>query len=384
MSAKIEQLKLMSTIYGCATVTIIALTGESSDAGLSGISLSRPKQLTESIGNHTLFTVPQHLTRAIEDSEWSNRAWTLQEEFLSRRSLNFASNQVEFSCMFSHIAESTDPDSVSEGLRVLPKMHSVQSMHHELLEPRIDSQFSELMETKPNRKFEGRMRFFEAMLATYTARRMSFEGDSLNAFLGMITALEQNLFDKGEFVHGLPLRAYPTSLGWTHDRNIVPKRREQFPSWSWAGWEGAASFLTLVLDSFDDRLAASTVIDLEPSFVAIDGDVLTMDGFTVTLDVRTEPFSEVFISGCDESIGSLMEGTFLHNNTLKTGLYSCLVLQRNSDKEASPTPLRQKLCLIVLDWDGNVAQRRTVMTMTPFRDYDFMQTKPERRRIRLR
>jgi hypothetical protein len=46
---------MMATIYGCATLTIVALTGANSNAGLSDISVSRPAQATETIDGEALF-----------------------------------------------------------------------------------------------------------------------------------------------------------------------------------------------------------------------------------------------------------------------------------------------------------------------------------------
>jgi hypothetical protein len=52
---RIMQLNMMATIYGCATLTIVTLTGANSNAGLSDISVSRPAQATETIDGEALF-----------------------------------------------------------------------------------------------------------------------------------------------------------------------------------------------------------------------------------------------------------------------------------------------------------------------------------------
>jgi hypothetical protein len=89
----------MATIYGCATLTIVALTGANSNAGLPGTSVSRPAQVTETIDGHALFTIPQYVSLDREMSGWSTRAWTMQEELLSHRMLQFTESQVDFSCL---------------------------------------------------------------------------------------------------------------------------------------------------------------------------------------------------------------------------------------------------------------------------------------------
>ena len=57
---KQKQLGLMHLIYRCATITIVALAGNNSDAGLAGVSheLLRIPQSREAIHGYDLFTVP--------------------------------------------------------------------------------------------------------------------------------------------------------------------------------------------------------------------------------------------------------------------------------------------------------------------------------------
>lgn len=108
MQDKLKQLDMMSTIYGCSTITIIALTGKHANAGLPGISVPRLTQVKENIDGCTLFTSPQHITLEIQAAIWSGRAWTLQEELMSKRSLIFTQSQVVFRCLDSQIEEGLD------------------------------------------------------------------------------------------------------------------------------------------------------------------------------------------------------------------------------------------------------------------------------------
>jgi hypothetical protein len=76
---------------------------------------------------------------------------------------------------------------------------------------------------------------------------MSYPGDALNAFSGIMSLLETEF--QTNFVAGLPDRNFVDCLLW---RRVMPLkslvRRElkgdkcQFPSWSWAGWEGEVMF----------------------------------------------------------------------------------------------------------------------------------------------
>ena len=99
---------MMSTIYGCAIVVIIAMHGKDANCGLAGISASRGIQVTETINGCTLFTTPSTLQWEILRCVWSTRAWTKQEDLLPRRKIHFTSSQVIFSCRGGQVDEDND------------------------------------------------------------------------------------------------------------------------------------------------------------------------------------------------------------------------------------------------------------------------------------
>jgi hypothetical protein len=103
----------------------------------------------------------------------------------------------------------------------------------------------------------------------------------------------------------------------------------------------------------------------------------------VILDVQTDPFSKAFKPGSEEFIGSVMERNFLHNNTLPSGTCGCLVVQRVTYKLSEDSPEKQRVFLLVLDWTGPVARRKTLVKLTPFLGGDFMKAKPTKGSIRL-
>lgn len=51
--AMVQQLNMMATIYGCATLTIIAMTDNSANAGPAGVSVPRPTQVKETIDGYS-------------------------------------------------------------------------------------------------------------------------------------------------------------------------------------------------------------------------------------------------------------------------------------------------------------------------------------------
>ncbi|KAJ4349580.1 uncharacterized protein N0V89_008196 [Didymosphaeria variabile] len=261
---------------------------------------------------------------------------------------------------------------------------------------------SERNDPDPPELVNGRMRLFDGMLHEYTNRRMTNDSDSLNAFLGMISAFERRLF-KTKFLHGLPLSSHPTSLAWMHDRKSAPRRRPAFPSWCWSGWEGVVSFPEDVLHSFDnqqqttdgvDQEKRSVIdlriqkhrfveIDLEPHIESCDGNELTVTGWFVRLTIHTEPFSEVFIPGVEEPVAAVLERNFLHSNTLETGTYLCLVVQRHIPRDEGRGSVRQKVFIVVLERKGDWVERRTMATLTMWGGHDFFVTKPEKQNMKI-
>jgi len=121
---KERQLRMMDLIYSSATLTLVAMAGSSSDQGLFGVSPSNPRvpPVKETIGGHTFFTVPAVISFERAASTWASRAWTLQEEVLSRRHLFFTSTQLEISCPRLRIPESLDTTTLEGWGSGLPEI----------------------------------------------------------------------------------------------------------------------------------------------------------------------------------------------------------------------------------------------------------------------
>jgi hypothetical protein len=362
----------MDLIYECASITVVALAGHNSDSGLAGVSSDFPRytQLSETIGGHEFFTVPPVSTSEVEESLWRSRAWTLQEGNIARRILYLSENQARFECQVYWADEAADLDTFP-----------TETLYHPLRP--ILALLARGVEVEPGSvsQTSGNLSMFATLLASYTSRKMTNESDSINAFLGILAVMKRRLFPSG-FVFGLPLHSHPQSLAWMHDRRWVPKRRPAFPSWSWSGWEGLAVFPDQLLESGGDDMAFN--MDLTVEFVSCEGNELVLNGWTVTLDIRTEPFSMAFNPETGEEVGSIKERNFLSNNTVPSGTYSCLVAQRVKTRMGQDRE-RQRVFLLLLDWvvTGRVAKRKTLLTLTPFLGGDFMRSEPTRGTITL-
>lgn len=220
---------------------------------------------------------------------------------------------------------------------------------------------------------------------------MTNDSDSLNALLGVLNVWERTLLPPGSCVWGLPLKAHPPCLGWMHPRGVgaSPRRRPGFPSWSWTGWAGEVSIDVGLLPGEGATTGMGVVVgrDMTVSVVGVEGKVLEVEGWVVEegLGVRTEPFSEVVVPGGEEVMGLVTERNFLHPNTLGTGRYEVLVVERVRSRTREDGPVFEKVFMVVLDGDGagRPAERRTTITLKTEAGYGFECLGVVKRRVRL-
>ncbi|KAK0654749.1 heterokaryon incompatibility protein-domain-containing protein [Cercophora newfieldiana] len=377
LAEKQQQLKMMDKIYSSASLTIIALSGTDSNAGLAGVSRPRMSQLQETVGEYTIFTVPPAQTSERAVSTWASRAWTLQEEVLSRRHLIFTDAQIEFQCSKAKVPESLDTDTLPGWTSPLPEMLDLL-VPGAYRQPPAGSSPDE-GDSESNILSD----IYWLITTDYTSRKMSYDGDSLNALLGLLAVWERTLLPS-PCLWGLPLSVYPASLGWMHPRRVVPRRRAEFPSWAWAGWEGAVTIDELLLPGRVDGPGFRDMQrDMEVGFVGLEEKELTLKGWIVDLDIRTEPFSEVMDPVTGETMGRVVERDFLHANTLPSATYSGLVISRAKYRVRQDGPQYQKVFIVVLEWLGDVAERKTSITLTTVAGGDFMCLKPVNRTVNL-
>lgn len=254
----------MGEIYGAAFATIIlAVPSQGApEQGLSGLSLvRRPYQRVEKVGDLKLATTLPSLEMAIVTSKWNSRAWTFQEGLLSSRCILFGPEQTYFECAEMACYESIkEPDlAVSEQDHLIP------------YKSRLRNPFLSTYE------FDS---LYWRLVRDYTGRDMSLPSDSLNAF----SAFTREFQNAGEtLTWGLPISASALNLLWEHEpwdfRNIY--RRRDFPSWSWAGWNGTTA-MNFPLDAGSDASYICTVREEPP------------DGRILSCHVRT---AHVGISG---------------------------------------------------------------------------------------
>jgi hypothetical protein len=91
------QIDNMDQVYSQASLTIIAATGDE-NTGLYGVRV--PRKMTDSYdtGMTLVHWVSPSAEQVSQESDWAQRAWTFQEELLSRRRLYFTEYQVDYLC----------------------------------------------------------------------------------------------------------------------------------------------------------------------------------------------------------------------------------------------------------------------------------------------
>jgi hypothetical protein len=248
--SKHEHISKMDMIYHDAELTIVAAAGDDQNYGLPGVnSRLRRVQRTLRFGNYTILDSMSDPHYDIHASRWFKRAWTFQEGLLSRRSLVFTDNQVYYECSGMNCFESIRHNVGS--FHIPDKSEFESYMRKSLLGTNLDY-------INPHTSFMQ----VHSLLRQFTARNLTFDGDSLNAFLGVLRYFGRqecqvrHLWGVPVIIHEIMLKHYPRevdaylldSLCWRHvyscwdEHESKPRRRGNFPSWSWAGWAGAIQY----------------------------------------------------------------------------------------------------------------------------------------------
>lgn len=254
--SKAEQLDAMGLVYHQAFLTIVAL-GDGNTRGLPGIS-SRPRPATSvnqswdllaTMRNPMGIAIIPWIEQAVQESKWNDRAWTFQEQYLSRRSLYFDEGQIYASCCRERWCDNTDGYDEDAWMK---------SAHWQ----------EESLGSHLRNEMEGSLDEYTAPLRNYTPRSLTFQQDILNAFAGVGSILRKRLETK--VVCGHPEKFFLPSLLWIPSDDGGKKRTVPgVPSWSWAscmdgvdwtdGWAIGETFLA------GTPGASATVVDFHIS-----------------------------------------------------------------------------------------------------------------------
>lgn len=252
---KHDQIKQMDTIYRNADLTIIAAAGPDPHYGLAGVTI-RPRnvQPSISIGGIEILSTMRPPRFAVESSTWSKRAWTFQEAVLSCRRLVFTDDQVYFECNAMNCYESVVGNM--DVLHTEDRSRFTDTLRAGFLS-RSKKQEYGLFDDRYLSPLDSLIRYM-VLVETYTARELTYDTDSLNAFSGIIRKFEDGSTKELVYqIWGIPFlyavakagtrASFADGLAWSHKINTQgdskrPRRRPDFPSWSWAGWAGEVEY----------------------------------------------------------------------------------------------------------------------------------------------
>ncbi|KAH6839692.1 heterokaryon incompatibility protein-domain-containing protein [Alternaria alternata] len=243
---KHDQIQQMDAIYANSQLTIISAAGQDESFGLPGVGgKHRSHQFTAKLDDATAIWSPSDPHRAISQSHWSTRGWTFQEALLSLRRLVFTEGQMYFQCNTMNCFESNY--CALDELHVKDRSKTLESIRAGTFGQHKHEPHGKLIRDKESLN-ESLGRYL-SNVENYTSRNLRFDEDSLNAFQGIIKKFSQEQY---AFNHVWGL-AYPSngprslgvfvhSLTWMHRAKTKARRRNLFPSWTWAGWEGHIAY----------------------------------------------------------------------------------------------------------------------------------------------
>ncbi|KAK3352525.1 heterokaryon incompatibility protein-domain-containing protein [Lasiosphaeria hispida] len=225
-----QGVNVMDQIYEKATLTIVAASGHDANAGLPGVRIGsreakKPfsREVLPGLSLGTYFG-PDHL---LSGSVYETRAWTFQEHVLSRRILYFVDKKIFFRCRQAEWLETCYDHHEPKICHINP-LTEIALMKYPLYD-------------------------WANMLSYYTRRTLTNQKDALRAMSGIMRRVSEKL--RYPMIQGLPTGAFDRFLLF-FGQNL--RRRQGFPSYSWAGWSGE---ITIKVDSsLDQWLYGSTWI----------------------------------------------------------------------------------------------------------------------------
>lgn len=226
-----RQIQNMDAIYSGSALNIIDGSGVDPFAGLPGVSRGRTGLQFVTLGsNQHIVVLPS--TEDLEFGAWFSREWTYEEALFSNRQLIFTEEQVYLSCNqglkmeLLDVGDFDNPPDIGE-------ISHMQSTVSQMLS------FSE-------QQFENDSWTIHNCISNYSSRTLTFPSDVLDAMSGIFRVMEKR--SNLRHLYGIPFMLdKPCAL--TYNEGTPPsfldglrwfkafpaKRRQGFPSWSWAG-----------------------------------------------------------------------------------------------------------------------------------------------------
>ncbi|UKZ83615.1 hypothetical protein TrVFT333_011424 [Trichoderma virens FT-333] len=241
---KVQQLRMMDSIYSRASLTIVAAAGSHANAGIPGLepaTRSRKQHIVQISDDLTLVALHPDTYRSATTTTWNTRGWTYQERLLSKRCVfSFPDGSVGFQC--SKAVWGEDYYAETPDLKRCAPMMDI-SLNRTWMAPGSAQERGAPTVHITNTPY---MHEYCRLVEEYTGRDMSYPSDRLPGINGVLDVFRREFCL--QFVQGLPEVLVHMALLWQPRNKLkrVPKDPKTglpfFPSWSWAGWTGPVGY----------------------------------------------------------------------------------------------------------------------------------------------
>lgn len=156
------------------------------------------------------------------------RAWTLQEQILSRRLLYYGHGAILWECLEASASEH-DPDGVRNGIQFPDRFKIKNYFHSHMISKSEDTRTPADYTTSESNAFATYCRLLE----TYSNRFITKPSDRITAILGLGQIMEK--ISGYKFIGGIWKCDYTlASLLWLIEIPSPNEKTSSFPTWSWA------------------------------------------------------------------------------------------------------------------------------------------------------
>ena len=333
------------------------------------------------------------VSEALQQSVWQSRGWTYQ----GKNRYNY-----RLETYFDHVFSSQNGNfqNVNSYLQEVSPYYICSRSSFQ--EDRIEGPFKmNTTETQSYDWFVNENTYCRHVEA-YSIRNLTNGADILNAFQGVMHAMEPSL--RTEFCWGLPLSAFDGALLWTGAGDLTRRMDKSaptldaesvlFPSWSWAGWVGPVRFRP---DHHSDNRSMRTEYD---SAVNRLGHITTLITWPWQMGFNLPPngpymkavISDILLRGILRFVTSVarvnvrrlwrlfalqrISGWTLDDGTVVTGGFrTCIVLsevenpqigsqQPHMGEITGRSPITTYNVMVVKEKKGGVFERRGVVKIT--------------------
>ena len=238
------QLVSMDEIYRSSVMTIVAVSGENSNAKLPGIEKGSRNivQIVETIGSVQFVTGLNRFHLFFDRCKWNTRAWTYQEQLLSPRLLFMAPEQVFLKTRNLNFQEDTvglTRQYQRDTVRITASKNWASWLEVQCQMLHVRQHSIPIVETV-------NFHTYIDVVENYKKRSLSYpKMDFWNAFSGIVSELEA-IF-RGPILHGLPQTEIEEALLWYWDGDSVQMKDDEgtylSPSYGWLAWTGKVRYI---------------------------------------------------------------------------------------------------------------------------------------------